>query len=503
MGSGLWEIVEMAIDWHRPEYEREKDRWQLVDDMVSERNLAKHIPDLDTLKGLEILRNEEGEVTYRANADTRRNDEFKSRASFFGASGQTLESLIGTAFEKDPQITLPTGLEYLLANVDGSGIDMWQQMQETTGETLKKARAGLYVTMPETDGAVSIADQEAMRAVATIALIDAKRIINWWTETDGADTYLAGVVFTDTREEIENYEVKEIDICRELAIDEEGYFFDRAWVKGDGGFEGEDPIYPTDSSGNRLTRIPFMFVGARRNHWDIQKPPMLSLARKNRDHYRNSAINEEGIWFSGHIQPVADELDPEVWEQITGEMKIGGGHMMVAKGFKFEVAEPNTAARQGMIDKAEEMAALGAKMLQPGGVAKTAQQDAGEQRLQHSVLSLVSVNVEDAYQWAAERVQEFMGVAGEIEVKLNRSFMEPMVTAEKMREMRENLLSGVIGPEEMFMALQRSGDIKADKTFDEYSEELGMRGVTGSSDDIDDNVVDFESALIEGLTGGR
>lgn len=121
---------------------------------------------------------------------------------------------------------------------------------------------------------------------------------------------------------------------------------------------------------------------------------------------------------------------------------------------------------------------MGARLMQPGGVAKTAQQDAGEQRAQHSVLSLVSVNIEDAYQWACERAGEFMGVSGDIDVKLNRAFMEPQVTSEKMREMRENLLSGVIGPEEMFRALQRAGDIDPDKTIDEYRDEIAARGLT-------------------------
>lgn len=472
----------MAIDWQRPEYQQERPRWQLVDDMVRERNLADYVPDLDVLKGAEVIRDKDGGLRYCSTQDDRRNTEFKERASFFGASQITLEALIGIAFERDPQITLPSGLEYLLTNVDGSGVDMWQQMQEATGETLKKGRVGLYVTMPQTDGPTSLADQEALRTVATVHLIDAKRIINWWTATDGAETYLKGVVFTDSRTVVEDYEVKEIPTCRELAIDDAGNFFDRTWVQKDaqGGktWEPEEPIYPRNSSNQTFRRIPFLFVGARRNHWHIQTPPLLSLARKNRDHFRNSAINEEGIWFSGHIQPVADEMDPEALDLISGDgFKIGGGHMMVAKGFRFEVAEPNTAARQGMVDKAEEMAALGAKIIQPGTVAKTATQDAGEQRTQHSVLSLCLVNVEDAYQWACERVSEFMGVTGEIDIKLNRSFMEPTVTAEKMREMRENLLSGVVGPAEMFRILQRAGDIEPDKTLEEYQEETAGRGL--------------------------
>lgn len=478
----------MAIDWQRPEYIAELPRWSLVDDMVTERNLSDYIPDLDVLKGSQSIKGEDGIARYFSTPDDARNREFKGRASFFGASQITLEALIGIAFERDPQITLPSGLEYLLKNVDGSGVDMWQQMQEAVSEALKKSRGGLYVTMPRTEGNSSLADQEALRSVATVHLIDAKRIINWWTAQDGAETYLKGVVFTDSREVMEDYEIKVTPTRRELAIDDAGNFFDRTWVEttdaqGAKTWQPEEPVYPTNSRRQPFQRIPFLFFGARRNHWDMQVPPLLSLARKNRDHFRNSAINEEGIWFSGHIQPVADEMDPEALDVISQDgFKIGGGHLMIAKGFRFEVAEPNTAARQGMIDKAEEMAALGAKIIQPGTVAKTATQDAGEQRTQHSVLSLACVNIEDAYQWAIERVSEFMGVTGEVEVKMNRAFMEPVVTAEKMREMRENLLAGVVGSEEMFRVLQRSGDIDPEKTLDEYREEVAERGLVLSAE---------------------
>jgi len=474
----------MAIDFEREEYRKMRPEWKLIDDMCTEHNLADHVRDLDVLADQWPISDDSGNVIgFNRSPDQKRNRDFKRRASFFGASRMTLESLIGMAFERDPQITVPPQIEYLTFDADGSGVDLWQQMQEATGEALKKGRGGLYITMPPTDDAgASLADQEALRAVATINLITAERIVNWWTARDGADTYLAGIVFKDSQEFLEDYEIKTIPGMREIALDEAGNAFDRLWIKSTDNTDGEkwvpqEPQYLFDGRRQNLKRIPFLFFGARRNHWDIQVPPMISLARKNRDHLNNSAINEEGIWFSGHIQPVADEMDPEAFDVMGRGFQIGAGHLMVAKGFRYEVAEPNTAARQGMMDKAEEMAALGAKFMQPGTVAKTATEAAGEQRTQHSVLSLVSVNIEDAYQWACEKVAMFMGVSGEIEIKLNRSFMDPVITAEKMREMRENMLAGVIGPSEMYRILQRAGDIDPEKTEEEYLDEMAERGL--------------------------
>lgn len=461
----------MGIDFHRAEYEAALPDWKMIDDMCDEKHLSDHIPDLDVL----VEKNGLGKT---------KNDKFKERASFFGATRLTLQSLVGTAFEKDPMVTLPPKLGYMLKNVDGGGSDIWQQMQAATGQVIRKARCGLFVTMPATEGPTSVADQEAGRVLATIHLIDARRIINWWTTRDGAETILAGVIFTDTQETIDNYEVKAAPIRRELALDEAGNFFDRTWRKADKGKDewiADDPIYPRQGNGALWRRIPFMFLGAEANSWSMQTPPMISIARKNRDHLRNSAINEEGIWFSGHIQPVADEMDAAALDTLLkaqgeGGFKIGGGQLLVAMGFRFEVAEPNTAARQAMIDKAEEMAALGARFLQAGTVAKTATQSSGEAKIGHSVLSLVSVNVEDGYQWAVEQAAIYMNESGSVEVKLNRSFMEPEVTAEKMREIRETVLAGMAPAETMFRALQRSGDLPPEMTLEQYQAQMDQAG---------------------------
>lgn len=470
----------MTIDARRQEYDDALPVWKLIDDMCDEKNLADHIPDLDVLKV--------------AGENDRKNRAFKDRASFFGASRLTLQSLIGVAFEVDPSIELPPQLDYLRKNVDGGGADIWQQMQLATGQVLRKGRIGLFVAMPATGGNVSVADQEAGRVASTIHAIDARRIINWWTRKDGAETILGGVVFTDARETLEDYEIKRTETRRELAIDDNGRFYDRTWIKSDKDDKWipEEAVYPVKGNGGAWSRIPFMFVGSEINSWDVQTPPMISLARKNRDHLRNSAINEEGIWFSGHIQPVADELDPVAMEGLVkaqgeGSFKIGGGQLLVAKGFRFEVAEPNTAARQGMLDKAEEMAALGARFVRPGEAAKTATQSAGDMKTQHSVLSLISVNVEDAYQWACERAAEYMRASGAVKIKLHRGFMDPEVTPEKMREIRENVLSGLAPLETMFIAMQRAGDIDPETSFEEFREEVQANGFgVTETEDADD-----------------
>lgn len=459
----------MSIDWHRPEFTARAGDWKLIDDMCDETNLAAHLPELNP-------------------ADTSpenkaRNEFYRDRASFFGASRVTLQALVGMAFEKDPQIALPADLQFLLTNCDGAGADLWQQMQAATGQVLRKGRAGLFVTMPPTTAPTSRADQEAGKVAATIHLIDARRIINWWTRKMGAETVLAGVVFTDAREAVDDYEVKTTDTRRELALDDAGFYFDRTWIKdAKGVWQPEAPIYPTTGTGGKWTRIPFLFVGVERNSWDMQTPPMLSLARLNRAHYRNSADNEESLWYAGQVQPYIEAGDSGAVQADLDALKTSGfyvGSRQVILGkFGFAQAEANTALRQAMLDKREEMAAIGARFVEEGSATKTATQAAGEEKVAHSVLSLVSVNVEDAYQWACEQAAAFMRASGAVEIALDRSFMDPQVTSEKMREMRENVLSGLAPYESMYLALVRNGDLPPETTLDQYRAMLDATGVT-------------------------
>lgn len=455
----------IGISFERQEYKDALSKWQLVDDMVEEENLDDYLVTLNAAD--------------KTADNLARNLAYRERASFLGASGFTLQGLIGLAFSKDPTLKIPASMEYLRKNADGSGLDLQQQMQKATAEVLKKDRAGLFVTFPRTDGPITVSDQESQRYVATIHLIDAKRIINWWTVTIGAECQLGGVVFNDSEDVVENYEIKSKAIKREIAI-EDGILVDRKWHKPDASWVVLRTDYPMDKNGKSLTFVPFTFIGAQDNTSAMSKPPMITLARKNRDHYRNSADNEESIWYTGQAQPWASGLTQETVSEWKKEGIYVGSRRVMALGdtgkFGFAVAEPNTGSRQAMLDKVEEMASIGARFIQIGTVAKTASQSNNEAVVQHSVLSLVSVNVQDAYQTALEWVEVYQTAPGDISVILNRDYMKPAITVELMREFREWFLIGIIGTSEIHAFGTRAEFIDPEKSAEDYAEEVGDRG---------------------------
>lgn len=459
----MWVRI-MAIDWQRPEYRDAKPDWVLIDKVCDEVDLGSLLPAINAHDTSE--------------ANKTRNEFYRERASWFGASQLTLSGLIGIAFDDAPEIELPAVLEYLRSNCDGEGVDLQQQMQAATGQGLRKGRAGLFVTYPEREGDTSRADQIEGRAVATIHLIDAARIINWWHVKQGAQTLLGGVVFTDTRSEVVDYEVTETPLLRELAI-VDGVFVDRVWVQQEksGNWMVESERMPKDASGAPWRVIPFVFLGAVDNTARVDRPPMLSLARLNRDHYRNSADNEESVWFAGQAQPYLENTDVTM-EDLNAAKENGfylGSRMMIIGKLGFAQADPNSAVRQAMIDKIEAMKAMGARFIMPGTVAKTATQDSGEQRVQHSILSLVVSNVEDAYNAALRFVSQYMN-AQEAYVTLPRGFMDPEVTPELIDRVIALWDRSLIGTDEVLPILKRAKVAAEDKDPEEYGEEVEARG---------------------------
>lgn len=462
---------------NNPEYDSKVKNWKLVDNVVNSENVDQYLIELYP--------------TDTSDENKDRNEAYKDRASWFGVAGFTMQGLIGTAFKVAPVSVFPKQLEYMRKNVDGSNVGLNQQMQRTTRNVLKAGRSGLFVTYPDTKGEpVSVADQESLKYVPTIHIIDASRIVNWDSVKIGAETVLSLLVFTDQRVVRTKYAHKVMPTRRELALESSAdgslVYVDRTWLKGTSG-EWEllgKPNYPTQGSGAHWNRIPFTFVGAVDNNSEIDKAPMLDICTKNRDHYRNSADNEESVWFCGQAQPWANGLTPEIFKELKAAgLYVGSRNMLglpEGASFAYAVAPPNTMVRQAMLDKIEDMAMIGARMIKQGTVAKTAAQAVGENAVQHSVLSLTLSNVTDAYAIALGWAAIYQNVTGAISVTPDKKFMETPITAQDIAAFKDLILAGRIPESDEHRFYSNNNIIDPAKPFEDWQEELPDAGDLGA-----------------------
>lgn len=128
----------MSIDFERHEYKQHLPMWRLIDKVVEERDLGSLLPVIN------------GHDESKENIE--RNRFYRERASWFGATSMTMAGLIGVAYEKAPEIELPSVMEYLRANCDGEGLDLQQQMQAVSRMVLAKGRCGLFTSYPNAEG---------------------------------------------------------------------------------------------------------------------------------------------------------------------------------------------------------------------------------------------------------------------------------------------------------------------------------------------------------------
>ena len=489
-----------TVDFKHPDWTANQDKWALIDDMCDSCNLQSHLvrinPD-DTSK-----------------ENSTRNDQIFKRAVFVAIAGHTSKGLVGKAFSKEPKMEIPTSLEYVNENVDGAGISLIQQAQDAMRETIRKGRYGLLIDMAQAEEGKEFSKADMLFNFSTIQLFKASQIINWRTVQIGSQIGLKQVVWalTEQIDGPDGFSFEDVDVRLELRLDpiesQEGgtswMYTMHEWRKAtDGNVTKEDWVriasyLPTDGKGDVLERIPFIFGGSEANTPRIDPAPMYDMCKVNQGHWNNSAVYEDSVFLVGQAQPWMSGLTQDMIDLFkANNMYVGSGRMIGVPGgeqFGFAQAEPNSLAKEAMDDKVQLMVSLGAMLVQPGTVAKTATQSAGELLTQHSVLSLSTSNVSEAYLDALKFVALFMNEdrVNDLVFELNQDFVEPDVDFNMLREMIAGFMGGAIPPVDYHEWMKKSKLTDKDKELDEFTAELAEPGGLGL-DDEDESDSDDET----------
>ena len=452
----------MSIDWQRPEYQASQPGWEKIRNVTDAEEVEQY------LRTLNPADNSVDNAT--------RNEQYRDNAIFYAIAGYTARGLTATPFRKDPSFSPPPALEYLKQNADGAGNGINQLAKTSLAEDVRFGRGGLYVGFPPGTGTESKADDGDR--FATIHSVQPESIINWRTRTVGAKTVLDLVVIQTVEQRADGYELVDVDVIRELALDAEGYYFDRKWERADSASDWTpgEAMYPLDASGSRLREIPFTFIGSENNDSTVDLPPMKDLVAVNIGHYRNSADYEDSVFYAGQAQPWLSGADKGHLEAMEESgFYIGSRYLMpVPPGgqFGFASADPNPMVLGAMQEKVQLMIGLGARFIEAGGVAKTAMEAEGDNAVQHSVLSLIVANVSSAYTRALTWVCLFMGVAEEVTYEINQDFTRANASPEELAQIIAGWTAGVIPSADVWAFFQRHGYIDPGKTLEEIDQEL-------------------------------
>jgi len=465
----------MSVDFKHPDYNENIDKWNLTNNICDAKNLKDYLVKRNPLD--------------LSNDNTVRNNQIFERAVFTAIAGYTSRGFVGQIFDKQPVINLPPQLDYLLENCDGAGNSIYQQSQDSTKDVTRIGRAGLLVDFPANNGAVSKAQLDSGEIFATINKYSASQIINWQTTRIGSKIKKSLVVLETTEDLIgeDGFEFEAVPLIIELRllVDENNstVFVVQEWRKSiDGNDEWigggySEPLL--DGYGQPWDDIPFVFAGSESNTHQVDQAPMYDIAKINVGHFNNSAIYEDSVYIVDQAQPWASGYTQDYIEQAKASgMYFGSGRLIgVPAGETLGIAQaqPNTLAKEAMNDKIDLIIGLGGMFIVPGSAVKTATQSAGEQKVQHSVLSLISSNVSEAYTQALKYVARYMKVPEEnIEFTLNNDFINPDADAQTIQVLKEAFLQRIFPISDFLKWQQRHGLIDSSKTLEEYTEEIDI-----------------------------
>lgn len=490
-------IAKSTMINRHPSYENALKRWQLVQDCVDGDQAIK-------LAGVKYLPMPNPEDN--SDENIARYSQYSERAIFYGATQRTFSGMVGATFRKPPTVELAPKIDYLMVNVDNSGLTLEQQARDTVGNVLMKGRQGLFVDMPtkfdievveDVDGNVTeiqtpvfnLSQQDVDDGFRpTIQSYVADNILDWSEIKTMLGRKLNYVKLcenesvldpaTGTRDDVEQIRV--------LALNTAGEYYQEVFIDG----ESTGQTYP-QANGEMLSYIPFIFCGAEDNKPDIDNAPLYDLAIQNVGHYRNSADFEEACFICG--QPtlaVVSKFDPEDFRVANPNgVMIGSrkGHYLGEGGSLVMVqAEPNNLPKEAMTDKAQLMVSLGAQVITPTDTAETATAVNTKTENSTSALALAVGNVSDAYTKALGWCGEFMGETGDSSISLNTEFFPQPMNAQDMLAWSEMVQKGLLPDSTFYNAMRRAGNIADNITDKQLRDERSENGFGVNLDDNSD-----------------
>ncbi len=444
----------MSVTTIHPEYRAVLDRWALIRAIVN--NYAKEFlrtPDIN---------------------DVVRSSQYKNDGLLTNFTNLTRVGLTGLVFRKAPKIQLPPELDYLMDNLTGTGINIYQFSQHSISELLQMGRHGLLVD--KSDGGKTY-----------IKPYVAENIINWKTVDIDGECVLSLVVLREWKQSDDNiFSQDTIRQYRVLFLDENGnyrqsvYSYYNDYALNDG-YQVTEEYLPLDANGKPFNRIQFVFAGSENNDWNIDPQPLYDLAQVNLAHYKCSCDQMEAVWLCGQPYLVMNVGDSSL-EEFTAANPNGvvfGSRkgLVLSNGGNAQLlqANPNQMVGEVMKELLNQAAAIGARLIAPAGGRETAEAAKIRYGSQHSSLYTLTSN----YSWAMVEALKMACASenanpDEVMLELNDEFYDEIADPQLVAQQIMLLDRGIISPEEIRDYGRRTGFINDSKTDEEIQAAVDM-----------------------------
>lgn len=407
----------MPVSTTHPNYDYTKLDWQFVRDCVKGQRAVKD-------RGTQYL-----PATW-AKEDPDRYDQYIKRAYFMGVTGRTQAALTGMVFRKPYTAELPPRIEEMAEIIDGSGQSLEQLAKAVINDLLVTGRYGLLTDYPQAQEGMDAETEARLGLRPIVASYPAESIINWQTDTiNGRKTVTLVVLKEEQNASIDEYGHETETVYRVLRL-RDGVYTQALY--NDEGEAITEEYTPRQAGGAVFDHIPFHFAGAEDNYPDPDIAPLLDMAHINIAQYQSTAELKENQYFSaqGTLHLDTGEMNSQEFQALnpngvvvgrrTGIVTSGGGRAELLQGDSRQADILETIKHEE-----QQMVAIGARLVQRGAQAETAEAARLNASAEASTLDGLVSNASEAIEASLEDMARFSGENPEgIEFQLNTEFWD-------------------------------------------------------------------------------
>lgn len=473
------------MDTHHPDFDITIDAVRLVRDAIEGTNAIKngdksleYLPnptDADILQGQDVT---DSRNRYAA---------YKARAEYDAFPGRTESGYMGSLKSTPPVLdNIPPELEYLILDSDGDGLTLNESIEITQANLLEVKYHGLLadfngLTDNDTNDESQITNAQAkvLGLKASIKHYPRESIVDWDYGVVNNQNQLTYVKLSESTSEIDRETFQRVTVENQLilALDEDGFYYQRQVTKDSEGKEKiSDILYPENNTG-RMKFIPFeIVIDQKVKSSSVPKALgiLYPICLKAIARYQVNADLKEAIhrtaqptsWSSGWT-----ETNFATYKSLTGNEHVAlgsGSHIPLPKdseiGYLQWDADSNAMFKY-LEGNQKEAKALGARFDtsdpkdEAVGVAKIRSTE------ELSVLINIQTSVMESYIRVMSWCFSFMSTntnTPEIELVLNKEFNKIKLTALEQKEVTNSMMMGVIDREEALAQLERGGILTVD-----------------------------------------
>jgi hypothetical protein len=442
------------------QFKEYKDRWLLVDDVA--RSKVK-----DSAKVELYLPRPNPDDKSAHNKAAYSN--YTKRAVFYNFTQPTITTLIGSMFNKHATIEA-NGLEYIIDNIDGTGIPFGQQLRKTARCLIKDSRGLIFVDYTAIEQVSSVSEEQSIGARPVAILYKAQNVIDWECTVINNVKVLSRVVLAEFVEK----DIMKHDQERHIELIDGLCYINVIRFDESGEILAQETIIPRNSKGQQLSYIPCQFFGGLNNDPDVDDSMIYDLAVLNVAHFQSSADYEDFRYKLGQIQPVITGATQADTERNGKNLVFGSGVAWVlghdANAMLLQ-AKPNSINMESMQHKEAQAKAIGAKLLNPDQKVMSAKQAGIISGSESASIATIVSNLESGYRNVFDMMIDRVS-GGEIEIALSREFATEQMTPEELRTLTESVFKGAVPDTVLYNRMRATGYISDETTDDELREQL-------------------------------